>query len=455
VVDGGDGTDTADFSSFGSALLLSLTASEYEVWTNGLATLAGGSWRPVADLTNVERFVDTAYSDQFYGNAHANVFSYTNGLDIFDGRGGIDAADFSRFGSAVLVSLNATEYEAWTTDRQTLLDGTWRALADLSGIENIVGTAYDDLLVGNALTNRLSGLAGSDTFYVSEGIDTLDGGGGTDTADFSQFAAAVLVSLTASEYEAWTQDQSTLSGGAWRTLADLTNIENIVGSPFSDQLYGDAADNVFGYVGGLDLIDGRGGIDAADFSKLSTSVLVSLNASEYEVWTEFPSFGGGIWRPAADLSAIEKLVGTASADEFYGNSEANHFQGGAGADLLDGRGGNDVLAGGLGPDSLTGGAGADRFDFNASTEGVDIVRDFTSGSGNDVLDLRDILIGQSVNAGNLAQYVQLGPQGQASTMLSVDADGATDGTSFANLAILEGVSGLVLSDMLAQGNLAV
>jgi Ca2+-binding RTX toxin-like protein len=333
-----------------------------------------------------------------------------------------------------------------------------RALADLTNIENLLGTDFDDVLVGSPNAgNHLDGGAGNDALYANGGFDTLEGGSGTDTADFSPFGAAVLVSLNASGVEAYTQDGPTLSGGTFRELADLSGIEYLVGSNFDDLLAGTAAlnnrlDGAGGndllYVhGGLDALDGGTGTDTADFSTFGSAVLVSLNASEYEAWTtDAATLGSGVLRPLADVSNMEKIVGTSEADELYGNGAVNEFDGGAGDDLLVGRGGAD---------RLTGGAGADRFDCDEAGAGVDIVTDFTRGSGNDVLDIRDMLLGQTVNSGNIAAYVQLGPEGQASTMVSVDVNGATGGSIFVDLAIFEGVTGLVLNDMLTQGNLLV
>ena len=54
--------------------------------------------------------------------------------------------------------------EAWTRDRADLAAGTWREIADLSGVENLVGTAHNDLLAGDGGANTLAGGAGADSF---------------------------------------------------------------------------------------------------------------------------------------------------------------------------------------------------------------------------------------------------------------------------------------------------
>ncbi len=241
---------------------------------------------------------------------------FHGGLDTLDGSTGIDTADFSPFAAAVLVSLNASGVEAYTQDRQTLDGGTFRELADLSGIENIVGTNFDDLLAGTAaVNNRLEGGAGNDQLYVHGGLDTLDGGAGTDIADFSPFASAVLVSLNASGAEAHTQDQPTLAGGTFRALADLSGIEHLVGTDFDDLLAGTAAVNnrleggagndQLDVHGGLDTLDGGAGTDTADFSTFQSAILVSLLSSEFEAAPFKPAANtAGYFQAGSDVNYI-------------------------------------------------------------------------------------------------------------------------------------------------------
>ncbi len=124
--------------------------------------------------------------------------------------------------------------------------------------------------------------------------------------------------------------------------------------------------------------------------------------------------------------------------------------GGAGNDVLVGGGGDDTLTGNGGNDSLTGGAGSDRFDYNAIGDGTDIVTDFVSGAGGDALDIRDVLVGfDPATPGNFIQLEEAG----GSTTVRVNADGA--GADFVALATLQGQTGLLLNDLLANGNLIV
>src|SRR5262249_53569918 len=51
------------------------------------------------------------------------------------------------------------------------------------GIEDVVGSQFDDALTGGANSNRFRGADGNDTLAGRGGDDTLDGNGGDDSLD--------------------------------------------------------------------------------------------------------------------------------------------------------------------------------------------------------------------------------------------------------------------------------
>jgi len=65
------------------------------------------------------------------------------------------------------------------------------AITSTSWIENVIGSAYDDVLTGNSLDNRIQG---------GDGNDILDGGAGRDTAVFSGRRAEYDVSGALGEH---------------------------------------------------------------------------------------------------------------------------------------------------------------------------------------------------------------------------------------------------------------
>jgi Ca2+-binding RTX toxin-like protein len=128
---------------------------------------------------------------------------------------------------------------------------------------------------------------------------------------------------------------------------------------------------------------------------------------------------------------------------------------GIGNDVLHGGGENDVLIGDVGRDLLRGGlgkntphvgSGADRFDFNATSEGVDT--DLTFALGADKIDLSTVFAatGSVVNAGNLAEFVQTSSAASDTDgFLSMDANGFVGGSSFVTIALVDNVTPAQLS----------
>ncbi|HTY03563.1 MAG TPA: retention module-containing protein, partial [Rhodocyclaceae bacterium] len=137
------------------------------------------------------------------------------------------------------------------------------------------------------------------------------------------------------------------------------------------------------------------------------------------------------------VTSADMYTGTTAADTLSGaaNSHAHVLSGGAGNDTLIGGAGNDLLIGGTGNDTMTGGTGADVFSWSLADAGTvatpasDTVTDFNAAvpaSGGDILDLRDLLVGEThtgANAGNLASYLHFSYSG-GNTIINVQSHGA-------------------------------
>jgi Ca2+-binding RTX toxin-like protein len=147
--------------------------------------------------------------------------------------------------------------------------------------------------------------------------------------------------------------------------------------------------------------------------------------------------------------------------------------GGTGNDTIVGTSSAEIIIGGQGSDTLTGGLGSDTFRWvlgDAAGTPTDTVKDFNSAvtsSNGDILDLRDLLVGEThsgTDAGNLANYLHFSySSATGNTTISVtthDAAGTTQNI------VLQGVNlptalGLaagatdtqIIQDLLTKGKL--
>jgi hypothetical protein len=167
-------------------------------------------------------------------------------------------------------------------------------------------------------------------------------------------------------------------------------------------------------------------------------------------------------------SGDDVIFGGAGIDVLKGDAGTDTLFGGVGADNLDRGAGNDTLMGGKGDDTLTGGdtdgVGTDVFVCELAVEGtvgapaIDTITDFDSGTGGDILDLSDLLVGE--DTGSLENYLHFEFAGGDTTVF-IDKDESTAGglavkTSDEQQIVLQGVDltvGGTLSDIDIINNL--
>lgn len=186
------GKDTIDLSGLtsgsGAALILYQTTFQAVAANLGLT---------LSSATGIENMIGTSAQDWLEGNSLNNeiqgrsgddyllggtgndVYKYTNadtGDDTLTegANADTDTVDFSQFtASGVALILSQTTFQAVGGD-------VGMYLSDAAGFENIIGTQYADYLEGNSRPNELWGGGGDDFIYGRGGNDTLHGGAGAD-----------------------------------------------------------------------------------------------------------------------------------------------------------------------------------------------------------------------------------------------------------------------------------
>ncbi|MFN4144043.1 hypothetical protein [Aestuariivirga sp.] len=279
TLDGGDGSDTASYDTSEAGVIVQLFS------LGGPGKGSGGDAEGDT-LVNIENLTGSRFDDFLYGDYRNNVLAGGSGNDMLRGGFGADAlnggegndtAAYFTSGSGVKVDLRDGVGRGGDAEGDSLVD-----------IENVHGSVYDDVLIGDAKDNYLTGYLGN---------DTLEGGAGNDTY-------------------------------FWRPGDGSDAIEEAVGGGNDTLLFGDG-------VKGSNVSAARSGGDFVLTIAGETSASLILRNQIWGVIDQVKFASGETWS-AADL--LEKV---------YDQVES----GGNGKDTLTGTTGDDFLAGGKGNDT--------------------------------------------------------------------------------------------------------
>ncbi len=201
-----------------------------------------------------------AGNDIMFGNLGDDTFLGGNGADHMNGGSGLgDSVDYSGSNAAVQFGTNNGAVNTGGDAQGDVLIGVetlqGSAFADkITGntVKNVlIGGEGDDVLNASSNHDSIYGGIGDDVLFGSRGADLIDGGLGTDTASYSNSDARVIVDLVA----------GTATGSGHGSGDILVDIENVSGSLYNDDIFGDANANLLEGYNGIDDLYGRGGND--------------------------------------------------------------------------------------------------------------------------------------------------------------------------------------------------
>jgi hypothetical protein len=357
-------------------------ANTWDITGTGSGTLNGH-----ISFTNVNHLQGGSSSDRFN---LAGAF-----VDSVDGAGGTDT----------LVGPNFVENDWFIEDINTGTlaisdqNGVFNTVPRFVGVENLVGSEAGDVF---------------HLFHPGRLDGTIDGGGGVDRLDYSEYHTPVIGFISHAPLVIPNSGVSVnLQNGTATGFGAFDNIEEFVGSPDSDTLIGPNQNNTWTFTNKVKDADGGSVSFMSKFNRPGTLTFFTFSFTGFEglqggqlsdtfvlnpnhrPWVEIY---GGNGSDTLDYSAyaanqsvtvdlllgssvdangdrftfskFENVIGSQGDDLLRGTAGDNLLVGGNGNDILIGLDGADTLKGGTGNDLLIGGAGADHL---------------LAGNGNDIL----------------------------------------------------------------------
>jgi Ca2+-binding RTX toxin-like protein len=176
--------------------------------------------------------------DQLFGMGGDDTLYGGPGADFLDGGSGDDDASYSTSLAGVFVNLKTGQASGGDAEGDTL-----------QNIEDLSGSSYSDVLVGNDGSNQLIGWGGNDILIGGEGKDSLYGHDGNDSL------------------KGGGGDDKLHGGDDNDFLNGEDGADKLYGEDGNDHLYGgDSFDDLYGGEGNDTLIGGDGsGFDGEDY----------------------------------------------------------------------------------------------------------------------------------------------------------------------------------------------
>jgi Ca2+-binding RTX toxin-like protein len=362
-VEGGAGDDF--ISAFGTVSYENASGAVQVNLKTGTATGADGH-DTISDATNV---VGSAFNDTLTGSdsvdsvetlegrAGNDTLDGGEGPNQLDGGDGVDTVTYANATSGMTVFFGASGF-AFGSDSRT---------DTLISIENVIGSAFNDMLGGDGGNNDINGGAGA---------DDMTGGDGNDR----YWVDDVGDSVTENPGEGTDEVRSTINCTLAANVENLTllgsaNI-NGTGNGSSNIITGNAGANVLDGLAGADTMRGGNGNDTYYVDNAGDKANESSAAGGVDTVRSSVTFTLG--------TNVENLILTGSANiNGNGNAIANSLTGNSGANLLNGGAGADTMRGGDGNDTYYVDNAGDKAIESSALGGVDTVRSsvtFTLGA---------------------------------------------------------------------------
>lgn len=367
IYDGGEGINTVDYTKVEGNLVVDLNtgiiSGAVDQQLKNIQNILGND----GDNTYIGSLTE---SNKLIGGAGDDTFFVGGGLsNHIDGQGGTNTISYETVKNGVEVDLT----QGIATDALGRND-------TIKNINNITGTQFDDVLIGDSNDNVIIGNGGNDILMGMGGNNTLIGGnGGNTTASYEKAIQGIKVDL------ANATEQVVENGFGGKDT--LKRVQTIRGSQFDDVfttakgsitiyggdgndiftiqgdatsravIYGESGDNLYIAGQGYNSFIGGTGNDTVDYHLATSGIDVNLKTRR----AYSNGFGG-----SDQLTDINGIIGTDFDDRIELTDDTNYkISSGAGNDyIIVGKGGMDNF--------YDGGTGVDTIDYSNVQNGIEI-----------------------------------------------------------------------------------
>ncbi|MBC2721360.1 MAG: hypothetical protein HGJ97_01595, partial [Desulfosporosinus sp.] len=444
-IDGGAGFAILDFSTYENAGNVSLTGTGLNGYSGNQAAIPGGfanidklvgslskentltgmdedstyTFRDIHTVTVHNNSLDKDIILEFeiyqhlIGCSKKDTYAFVDGgslIGSIDGGQGTNWLDYTNYGSSDGIT-------GVTLDlAQGIIPGLTGILPSstviLKAVPNIIGTPYDDNLLGDDAANIMIGGEGNDTlsgrggdntyiFHANAdwGNDTVENSSGQGTLDFTSIMKDLTVDLGTVEDGATVTDGTNTVGFSGINLIQAgsgNNQFNISGN-YAIKLMGGTGDDTFNFIGSGTLnvlIDGKAGTNTLNYSGYNTAATFNLETSA----VTFINLPTSIATSLKEFSNIRHLIGSAYSDTLIGPDTDTQFN-------ITGTDSGNVNQTHYFTEieNLQGGKGIDRFTF---TEDGALQGSIDGGLSENWLDYSNFSQGNGVTVNLLEGMIQ-------------------------------------------------
>lgn len=275
-LEGGNGVDSASYLEATSRVVVDLASPSL----NG-GEAAGDSY------SSIEQVIGSNYDDSLWGDGAANGLGGFAGNDTLNGRGGNDILvggdgndvleggagadrleggdgnDTATYNAALLNSLLKLSVSGVTADLMTPSANTGEAAGDtFFFVENLTGSAFNDVLRGDNGANVINGMGGNNALQGRGGNDILIGGIGNDKLQGDAGADTLTGGLGFDTFIFVAIGDSPFTGRD--TITDFLSLTDKIDLKLIDANTKVAGDQAFSYIGSAAFTNKAGQLNFKD-----------------------------------------------------------------------------------------------------------------------------------------------------------------------------------------------